>query len=238
MNNKKYNNLNSSQLFILSLSSICLDDNLYYHSTLYGCRKTPLEKRKLSEKLKTSWQINNYVDLKNTLAWLLEQGYRQDFNKIRYLLSALSELDRNNYLKSLKDLKISSELNTNEYKNFHTEDHINYSKSLIVNYHMKRLPLHGISAYDYACYCYLCRTASMVGYISDVEAWSLMKNIAKVVQKSYSSWNEYITAYAVGYQFKITDITFNYAKQNIDFITKLFVSPKSTIPKSLWDIHL
>ncbi|MDF2606242.1 MAG: hypothetical protein K0S34_432 [Bacillales bacterium] len=210
------------QLYMRALTSICMDDSLAYFFTLHDfgrIREGVFNKEKTFNKLK-KLKINNSRELKNKLDWIIKTGWREEFQKISYLLTSLSELDRNNYINSLD-----------------SED--DYSlKVRIVNYYLNKLPVNGTLAYDYAWYIYLCRAGLARGFLTRKEAWSYMLNAAKVVQQSYPDWNEYITAYVCGHQLMMYDETFSFIHKNQKFITKLFASEYSPIRRINWNIDL
>ena len=222
MNPLKSKNLSALHLYIRSLSAVCLKGHLAYYFTLNkygGIRESIFARKMLSNRLRKDWQIENEQVLKSKLSWLLNEGRRQEFNETRYHLLALSELDRNDYLKTLPQKSKDT------------------SKIRIVNTFMRTLPTGGIAAFDFAQYIYLCRVGNTLRYLTNQEAQKRMINVARLIQQSYSGWNEYVTAYAAGSQFAAAD-TSSYVRNNNAFIIKLFAAEDSPLRKVDWHMDL
>ena len=211
------------KFYMRALAAVCLKGNLAYYYTLYaqgGVREGFLGRRMTANRLKEKWGITNAQTLKHNLGWLLEGGSRQEFNEICYLLSALSESDRVAYIDSFP------------------KEHDQHAKLFIANYYMRRLPVDGIAAFDYAWYIYLCQVGRTLRYLSEKEARQRMIQVAQRIQQSYSGWNEYIAAYVAGSQFIAKDTSFSFVKMNHSYITKLFTAENSPFRKVDWDIDL
>lgn len=58
------------------------------------------------------------------------------------------------------------------------------------------------------------------------------------IQKSYSGWEDYVTAYAAGAQFHVLDTEFNFIKRNSKFFEKYFLFYDSPVNRIEWDIEL
>ncbi|NEW09903.1 DUF1266 domain-containing protein [Paenibacillus sp. SYP-B3998] len=215
--------LKKLKLYMRSLSAVCLKGNLAYYFTLYaygGLREKFVGRRLITSTLEEGWRIGDAQSLKHNLGWLLEGGSRHEFNKMRYLLSALSDADRVKYIES------------------QSKENESYAKLCIVNYYMNKLPADGIAAFDYAWYIYLCRAGRTLGYLSEHESQQRMIYVAQRIQQSYSGWNEYIAAYVCGGQFVAKDNTFAFAKKNEAYLTKLFAAERSPLRQLDWDMQL
>lgn len=210
------------QLYLQALSSLCMSSNLAYYYTMYSFGWTG-DSIFVSKALRTTlsmWDINSSDSLKFKLNWLLNDGWRKKYSHMYSFWSTLSDSERGEYIQSL------------------SKEEDQYAKLYIVDYYMKKLPVDGIAAFDYGWYIFLCRAGNSVGYLTKKEAKMFMLGAAKRIQKSYSSWHEYVTAFVCGTQFKASDITFAFPRAKEAHITKLFASKNSPMNKIDWNIDL
>ncbi|WP_157843263.1 DUF1266 domain-containing protein [Bacillus sp. FJAT-42315] len=176
--------------------------------------------RQLIKTMKDHQNINDATELKNTINWLLETNNHQQFNQIRYQLSALSEKARNQYIQS-----------------WH-KDSSRYAELLIVNQGLHAIPSSGISAFYWGSVIYLCRVGRRVGYLTKKEAQDYMIKAVQLLQQSYLGWNEYMNALILGSYFYNSDAEFKYNQYNFPYIAMLFAHPKTPLPKIKWDNDL
>lgn len=210
------------QAYVRSLSSLCRNDFLSYYFTLYNFGKLQegfIDKKRLRNEL-SNLGIVDYPSFKYRLNWLRDEGWRIEYNKMYSFLSTLSETDRRTYIE------------------FFPKEHEDYPRLFIVHYYMNKLPKEGITAFDYAWHIYLCRAGRVLGYLSNEEAWKLMLEAAKHLQTHYLSWNEFVTAFVCGSQFRENDLSFSFVKKKESHINKLFSSPSSPMVQIDWKIDL
>lgn len=84
-------------------------------------------------------------------------------------------------------------------------DMINYKRAVLTKYFFNRLPPDGISAYYLGNCIYYCRFGCATSLLSKKISYAMMRAWAIKLQKSYSSWQEYFTAFYAGYQFDKID---------------------------------
>ncbi|MGG0731701.1 DUF1266 domain-containing protein [Bacillus paramycoides] len=208
------------ELYFRCLSSVCL--NCFYLTNYFTryeftlIRDRFIGKRFLKNVLWT-WKIENSTELKEKIIWFLEEGTRQEFNRIRHQLTPLSDAAR-------KQL---------------SKDHPDYEKLYIANYGLHILTDSGIVAFDYAwCIC-LCRVGRRLGYLSKQEAKDFMIQAAQLSQHSYSDWHEYFNAFRIGSHFNTNDIEFiNKDKYNINYVSNLFDYKKTLLSVVPWENNL
>jgi hypothetical protein len=174
--------------------------------------------KRFFKKVRKKWNIQNAQDLKNQIYWFLNEGVRQEFDKYRHHLSALSEATRTEYLASL------------------SEEHPDYAKLYLANQGIHTLPPAGIMAFDLAWCIYLCRIGRLFHDLTKEEAWNLMMYAAKLAQQSYGNWNEYMNAFLLGRRFEESKITISSRTRDArSYIVTLFSEPKSPLLKLEWN---
>lgn len=114
------------------------------------------------------------------LKWLLYEGYRLEYNHLKNCLSAMPIAERSEYVSSLPE--------SDERK----------GKLMRVDKIMRYLGSGGIAAYDYALYLVLAQTGVRLGYLTFREARVFSREIAKIAQRHYVSWDEYNLACIAG----------------------------------------
>lgn len=219
---KIYNpdNLSQAQLWMLALSAVLTEQNGYGHDTLCGREKTPELIEDNKHALKRDWGISNRTELINTLNWLIRDGHGVDFLKERHFLSVISETAQNTYLNGL-------DKNSSKYTQY----------SLIKNYD-KSIPNAGILAWDYGRYVFLCRDGIYLNYTSEEETWNLMLKVAKLAQKTYSSWREYGLAYIAGRQVWLNNISAESTEEQVYRVKNLIMDKESPWNRLDWNIEL
>ncbi|WP_203364350.1 DUF1266 domain-containing protein [Bacillus sp. REN10] len=176
--------------------------------------------RQIMKTMKVHQNINDATELKNTIHWLLDTNNHQQFNQIRYQLSALSETARNQYIQS-----------------WHKEGS-KYAELFIANQGLHAIPVSGISAFYWGSVIYLCRVGRRVGYLTKKEAQDYIIKTVQLLQQSYSGWNEYMNALILGNYFYNSDAEFKYDQYNFPYIAMFFAHPKTPLSKIKWDHDL
>lgn len=213
-------NVDKKKIFMLSIAYLCSDKDLMiqYRFSRWKWDKSTYYNA-IKERLKFL-KIQNPEDLKSRANWFLNTGFRKDFNQMIYFLKGLLPKDRKDYIDSL------------------SKNDERYKKLFIADYYMNRLPLSTVTAYDYAWYCCLYFAGNEFGYIKDCDLWEIVRKAVVHIQRSYSDWEEYVTAYLAGAQFHTLDTEFNFIKNNSKFFERYFLDPKSPVNKIEWNIEL
>ncbi|WP_110933408.1 DUF1266 domain-containing protein [Paenibacillus bouchesdurhonensis] len=114
------------------------------------------------------------------LKWLLYEGYRLEYNRLKNGLSAMAMMERSEYIASLPE--------ADEQKR----------KLMRVDKIMPYLGAGGIAAYDYALYLALAQSGVRLGYLAWREARVFSREIARIAQRQYASWDDYNLACIAG----------------------------------------
>lgn len=161
-----------------------------------------------------SYGITDADKLSEILSWMAVGNGSKEYLDMRNTLSLMSLTERNSY--------IQIEKHSPEYK----------YKLSIVNHYMGRLPSSGIDAYSYGWAMFYCYAGKELEYMKEEEKWEYVGSILQKVLKSYSSWREFIHAFAVGRLFHSSTLSADISRQTRASLIKLLVSPLSPIHKA------
>lgn len=200
------------KLYMQALSSVCFSGVTAYYSAMNGVMRRDEQRRILEQ-----WGIQDAETMKEQLDWLLEEGRRARYNKIRNYLTAISESERPKYLASLPE---NSELT------FQTH---------VVNHYLRRLPEAGIAAVDYAWCAYLCQGGHRIGHLKYDEFKQYMLQLALQAQRSYTGWDGYIFAFAAGVEFVDHQAASDYISRSKELFNKLLYSRYSPMRRIGWN---
>ncbi|MFG0215512.1 DUF1266 domain-containing protein [Brevibacillus porteri] len=209
-------NQKGHRLFLRALSSVCFSKSGAYYYALYH---ENLSRRTCLFLLKEK-QITDKTALIDTIKWLISEGKREEFNRLRHFLFTFSESERTAYIQALP------------------EDHQSKSQLILVDYYSRCLPSEGIAAHDYAWCILLSRAGLKLGYLQKDQAIEYMLSAARLAQQAYSGWSEYIAGFVAGIDFLIPDTSFQTAKENRGFYTKLLASRHSPMRQVDWNVAL
>lgn len=208
------------QLYSIALAAPLLELNDLTPETAYTWEPTDENVKRCKHMLMSGWSIEDTATLKERLEWLLKEGHSSSFMEIRSFLSTLSEAGQAAYIEALP-------------KN--TTQHIEYE---IVRAYNNRIPYAGIAAWDFGRYSYLCQAGMLVGYLSEGEGWDLMKKVAILAQKCYSSWVDYGLAYFIGRLFWLEELNSDHTNRHYTMIQSLLINPHSLWRRLDWNLVL
>lgn len=157
-------------------------------SLIGGFEKNSANTAYIKTILESSWDVTDKKTAEETLEWLLSEGHRSSFQ------AEMEQLKAEGYFDGGKE----------ERKAALAE--LGYTEALTACYESlmniyEKNGEHAIDAWDY------CRALQLLGwyYIADYytreEAVSQSLEIAKKLQKTYSSWDELIESYMTGYNY-------------------------------------
>ncbi|WP_054950162.1 DUF1266 domain-containing protein [Numidum massiliense] len=207
------------------LSSICIDHESYrYYFTDHEftfIRDGILGRRFFGKEL-GKWGIKEPWQIHTKVRWLIEQGDREECNRICNEHAVFSDAARRRTMQSLSL--------TNP------EDRI----PLIANSSVHATSYAGLDAYDWARSIYLCRIGRALGYLSKKEARGLMLETATFIQQSYHNWHEYFHAYFLGcfYFSSRSEEQLALADEKMRYIEALFHYPESAVYQIEWNHDL
>ena len=96
----------------------------------------------------------------------------------------------------------------------------------------------GLAGWDYSRYVALCGWGHLLGYLSEDEAWSRIMPVARLLQKTFSSWYELADNYAEGRRFWSLRATLKGGEKIRDAINTLLWSSESPWIRLKWDTSL
>ncbi|WP_352420586.1 DUF1266 domain-containing protein [Proteiniborus sp.] len=170
--------------------------------------------------LEGGWNIYSREDYFAALKWLKEEGHNKYYRDIEAELSAFNPSQLETIMK--KDQEISQ----------------------IVKFYIKnkdKLKDKGLIAWDYCRITQITGWSYVAGYISIDEAYDILIDAAKELQKTYSSWEDMSEHYMLGFEFwsgqdKNNEKTEAYRRHQLNQkILKDEKSPFTTLP---WNLDL
>ncbi|MET3726853.1 hypothetical protein ABID52_000434 [Fictibacillus halophilus] len=164
------------------------------------------------------------------LDWLLTEGFQKRFSSIKKELLQLTENEQDSLIDSL--------------------DAETAHKYRVVRRYMNRLNEHGIAAYDISHCIYnnqiFAKSATLLW--SNLKHMSLIRKdrdersqrAAEQAQLLFSNWNEYVTSFIVGVQFRQNSTADSEAfmKTMEPTFTKLLTSKYSPLQNADWNTNL
>jgi hypothetical protein len=215
---EKVKELPARKAWALGCAALLFESNHERHDIL-GNIPSKWGVKAWKERLSEGWGIENRKDLLSQIKVLEEHGHRESFNKQGRLVSRLSEED---YEKLVS--KISS-----EEKRFELD--------IVRNYYPK-LGKKSILGWDYSRIICLCRWGYHAGYITQEEAWKQIMSTAKVLQKTFDSWEDLGQNYLIGRQFWSYQHTKETGYKMEDAYQRLLDMPTSPWNLYPWDMNL
>jgi hypothetical protein len=95
-----------------------------------------------------------------------------------------------------------------------------------------------ILTWDYGRLIFLCRWGYMCGYITEEEAWTIIIEIARMLQKQFDSWEDLGQNYIIGRQFWFYEEMQKEGYKFEDAFQRLVDMPSSPWNMYPWDMDL
>ena len=197
--------------YLDEMMSVCLHSTLTFNA---------LYKKKTAAALLRQWEINDTDSIYRKLKWLLEEGYRSEFEHARRYLSTFSESERRSLAPTL------------------TEGDMRLRKLSIAERYGRQLPSDGIAAFDYAWCILLTSVASDFKWIDPELGLSYAIQAASGAQSAYSSWEEYVLGYSVGAEFSGRFQEADFGSKNEAFLMDLLQTWQSPGNRLDWNTPL
>lgn len=161
---------------------------------------SPDNKKIQSKSLKHSWEIKNTEDAFKAISQLLkgDTHHSKLMEECEYLKMGitLEHLDSVDNLTNEKDYEMESE--------YYYKLRYHLIETIITKYGDK-----GIIAWDWFRALHLTSACYVAGHLSYYESLDLSLLVAQEIQKCFSSWDEYIDNYLLGYQYWSGDMLAN-----------------------------
>lgn len=195
-------NLSKSQLWLIATSAMLAEMNREFHDTLlpHHIHSTPELLMESKQCLLRDWEIKDLADLSDTIKYL---HTKKTFVPVQNNCEFLSESEFNN---------------AQLYENSTSETRS--SMDMVRNY---QYDLDGSDlAWHYGRCSWVIRHAFYNGFITEEEAWSLLKENGKYIKKHFKSWESFGLSYLIGSQYwklqDYSDTTMKLAKKNITYL--------------------
>ena len=191
------------------------------YNKIGGSTKSILKTLSNQSALKDWWGITTKDELENTLYWLLNGGHNSE------LLDEYFELNLENY--------------TSTTNNYNTEEKI---INQIIFEAYSRYGNKAILGWDLSRAMQIIASAYIAEYYTYEEAMDKSLSIAKLIQKSFNSWEELVNSYLLGHKYWFHS---NFQTENVhykntpEYREKIYAQIKSfkispyTIP---WNLKL
>ncbi len=148
-----------------------------------GFKKTPETVQSVKDMLKEWWGITNREEADNAVEWLMNEGHRKDFLQ-SYYANELQNLSR-------------EELNENLEK-LSKEDKVYYT--LLFNAYEK-YGEDAVTGWDYSRAVQLLGYYYLADYYTYEETMDKSLAVSRQIQKTFSSWDDFVQSYLYGYQY-------------------------------------
>jgi len=209
--------ISASQYWALSAGGMLSENNQEpMDRVITGDPVTAQDIAKQKQRMSQSWQVSDRASLLQTLSWLEKEGHRAAWDELaRYQSSGGL---------ALNSVAAKYKLDPNEMND----------KVVLVRKYSPSFGRKSILAWDYGRYINVCRWGVTCGYLSESEAWRYMMPIARTIQRTFSSWNDFGLNYIVGRQF--WDNTSD--PETLQMYQWLCSSPESPWKKAAWNTDL
>lgn len=141
------------------------------------------------QSLESSWGVTDRASADETMEWILTEGHRTDFKDT---MKTLSDAGIQNVAADARKDVVMENYEVTEEEAQHLADMYNYYEQYGEN---------AIDAWDY------CRAISLAGfyyhagYYTEQEALDKCLEVAQMLQPLYTSWDEAMNSYLLGYEY-------------------------------------
>ncbi len=165
----------------LATSAVLTEINTCCHFILEETQSTNAHGAKT---LRNGWGVHNREDLLRSLKWLEEGGHRRRYD------SFARALQQRGQILARPEVSYAADL-TN------IDDEQKRTIAVVKIIH-KRFGKQGLAGWDFSRYVSLCRWGVHAGYITEEEAWMRIMPVARMLQSTFSSWEELAYNYRLG----------------------------------------
>ena len=134
--------------------------------------------------LRNCWNVHNRKDLLHVLASLEDHGHRYEYDMLLRDLIQKGSLEPPRHMCYTPDLQ---QLTDPEKRRI--------AVTKIIH---KRFGKQGLAGWDFSRYVSLCRWGVHAGYITEEEAWKKIMPVARMLQATFTSWEELAYNYRLG----------------------------------------
>lgn len=204
----------------LATCGVLTESNRGQHDLLGACQKTETNAAQQKRLLEQWWGDENRRDLLDSLKWVRNEGHRKGFEKLGARVCSLSP----EQLRALSEQTKDDPEARNQIK--------------IVLQHYRALGDKGLKGWDYSRYVALCGWGYVAGYLSEKEAWDRIMPVARLLQKTFDSWEELGQNYLIGRAYWSLAQTRKSGDRYRRAVEQLCSRPNSPWVKLPWDLDL
>lgn len=173
----------SQKSWALATCAVLTESNGRRHDMLGGCERSPKEARAWQESLAKWWNTRNREELLQTLEWIEDGGHRRQFDAMARELSAASP----EQLERIRQQVANDPSASNKVE--------------IVLRYKDKYGAKSITGWDFSRYVSLCGWGYIAGYLTEDEAWGRIMPAARLLQKTFTSWEDLGMNHVVGREF-------------------------------------
>ena len=142
--------------------------------------------------LEQSWDVVDRETAIETVEWLREEGHRETYREYQEELEQLGmlDLDLDTFLETLVSVEMEGYL---------------YRYVIVYSLYHDGMDEDAMAAWDLCRINQLCGDYYVCGYMTYEEAMDISLENSLVLQEKYSSWDELVGSYMLGYQFWKSD---------------------------------
>ena len=160
--------------------------NGQYQNSLETAESTPEEIAAQKKSLERWWGVTDRESLLRILQWVQDDGHRKGWDRLADAIESGAPA-------------LKSEL---AQQNPKSQNQIN-----VCTKYYKQVGAKSLLGWDYSRYIELCRWGYMCGYLSKDEAWEKIMPAAKLLQKTFDSWEDLGQNYIIGRKYWSTQET-------------------------------
>ena len=175
------------KMWALATCGVLAELNGHNHHVLGGklrSETTPARLKEEKDMLERMWGIVDKETLMEALSGLASGGHRESYDELVHVYAALPPDDqvRMQQMVFARGGDSSNKLD-------------------VVLATRERFKDTSLAGWDFTRYVFLCGDGNKMGYITEEEAWQLIMPAARLLQKTFSSWNDLYDNYIEGRRF-------------------------------------
>lgn len=157
-----------------------------------GMEPSSASKRLLKSTISRDWDVDDRESALETLDWLRDEGHRETYRNYQEELEDLGMLDMEpeDFVEALLDTEMDGYL---------------FRYVMIYDLYLDGLDEEAIAAWDLCRINQLCGDFYLCGYMTYEEAMDISLENSLVLQDMFSSWEDLVDSYMLGYQFWKSD---------------------------------
>jgi hypothetical protein len=208
------------KMWALATCAILTESNKGRNDLLGGCQRTPKDCNDWQKGLANWWGVHNRADFLERLKWIETGGHRRSFDEIAsFFTSATPD--------QIVEIK----------RKYANNPQISNQIEIVLKY-KDEFGQKSIAAWDFARYVALCGWGYVAGYLTEEEAWQHIMPAARLMQRTFVSWEDLGKNHVVGREFWSFEQTQKRGDLTRSCYEKLLTCPSSPWVKIPWDLDL